>query len=280
MKRYQWILLIVAIVIGAWVFLPKSKLNVCRIVPAPKPLQAAQLMKPAVDSDTTLRDALIQLKSRKDKEAMALFDKVLAGNPANADALWGKAEVLRRSYDFTDSEAILIKVFEVNKKHLSSLITLSYIRYKQEKLNDARDLVMKVLADDKLDRENEAMAYMMLGAINGRRAEKSWLFGKVAYGTQIECYFLKAKEIAPDLPEVRLGLGAFYLKAPGFVGGDVDKAIEEFVAATKMTPEFATPYARLAQAYKKKGNMKLCNFYKAKTIELDPENEVIKEEKL
>ncbi|MDD2752737.1 MAG: tetratricopeptide repeat protein, partial [Candidatus Omnitrophica bacterium] len=86
-----------------------------------------------------------------------------------------------------------------------------------------------------------------------------------------------AKGLAPDLPEVRLGLGTFYLLAPGFAGGNQKAALEELEAAVRLAPDFATANARLAQAYQKAGNQEKYNFYLALAKKLDPENEVIAE---
>jgi tetratricopeptide (TPR) repeat protein len=225
-----------------------------------------------------LNEALLLLKNRKDQAALAIFEKILVSEPENLNALWGKAEVLRRSRKFKDSEAILNNILNKYPYHASSLISLAYIRYKDDKLDAALKLVQQVLRTDNLDKENKALAYMMWGAINSRRSAKGWFFSKIRYGTQIKGYFLKAKELAADLPEVHLGLGTFYLLAPAIVGGNLEKAFEELSLAVKMAPDFATANARLAQSYKKKGNKEKYNYYLQRAKELDPENEVANEE--
>lgn len=213
------------------------------------------------------------LKARKDNDALVIFEKILADEPGKLDALWGKAEVLRRNYQFKQAGELLSRILKKNPKHNSSLVSLSYIRCKDDRLNEALELVNQVLADDSLDKENQALAYMMLGTINSRRTQKGWFFSKIRYGTQIKCYFLKAKELAPHLPEVHLGLGTFYLKAPAIVGGNLDKAVQELETAVRIAPDFATANARLAQAYKKKGNLEKYDFFIQRAKNLDPENE-------
>jgi tetratricopeptide (TPR) repeat protein len=217
------------------------------------------------------------LKARKDNEALVIFEKVLASRPDNLDALWGKAEVKRRAHKYKEAQVLLSEILKQNPEHLSSLISLAYIRYKDDKLNEALSLINRAINASSLDKENAALAYMMLGTINSRRTEKGWFFSKIRYGTQIKCYFLKAKELAPHLPEVHLGLGTFYLKAPAIAGGNLDRAVQELEAAVRIAPDFATANARLAQAYKKKGELEKYNFYLLKAKELDPENEALKE---
>jgi tetratricopeptide (TPR) repeat protein len=224
-----------------------------------------------------ITDALTLLRARKDKDALAIFEKVLLNQPYNLDALWGKAEVLRRDHEYRESQYLLKKVLKNNPKHAPSLISLAYIRYKDDRLNEAQKLIEKVLRGAPLNREDEALAYIMLGTINSRYAAKGGLISKIKYGTRIKGYFLKAEKIAPDLPEAHLGLGSFYLLAPAFAGGNLDKAIKELELCVKLSPVFATANARLAQAYKKKGDFKKFNSYFLRAKELEPKNEVLKE---
>lgn len=271
MRKY---ILAILVFIGmlAGLYLANMNKGIC-------PLKTASVDRKikGIKPDKLINDALRLLKFRKDKDALAIFEKILISQSDSLDALWGKAEVLRRSRDHKQSEEILNKILNKNPKHVSSLISLSYIRYKDDRLNEALTLVKQALEVENLDKENEALAYMMLGTINSLRSSRGWFLSKIIYGTQIKGYFLKAKELAPDLPEVHLGLGAFYLLAPAIAGGDLDKAIQELELAVKIAPEFATTNARLAQAYKKKGDLEKYNFYLQRAKELDPENEVLVE---
>jgi Tfp pilus assembly protein PilF len=216
------------------------------------------------------------LKSRNDNEAWDNFEKALKGNEDNLDAIWGKAEVLRRRRKYQESQALLDKVLSRNPRHAPTLITLSYIRYKEDKLDEAELLIGTALNSD-IDKSNEALVYMMVGMINARRAQEGNLIANIRYGLQIKCYLDRAKALAPDLPEVRLALGTFYLKAPAIIGGSPDKALIELSEAVNLAPNFATANARLAQYYKKKDNMERYNLYFEIAQRLDPENEVLQE---
>ncbi|HLD82851.1 MAG TPA: tetratricopeptide repeat protein [Candidatus Omnitrophota bacterium] len=226
----------------------------------------------------SLDEALGLLKTREDARALAIFEKIITTQPDNLQALWGKAEVKRRARNYKKAEAILDKILKKDPGHAPSLISLSYIRYKDDKLPGALQLIEQVLKIPALDRENQALCYMMLGSINSRRSKKGWLVGKIRYGARIKGYFLKAKSLATDLPEVHLGLGTFYLLAPKVVGGSLDKALEELELTVKLAPSFATANARLAQAYKKRGNLEKYKIYLQRVKELDPENEALNEE--
>jgi tetratricopeptide (TPR) repeat protein len=217
------------------------------------------------------------LKSRKDNLALVEIEKILSVEPDNITALWGKAEILRRNYKLKDSQVILNKLLSGDPRHTPSLITLSYIRYHDNRLDEALKILRQVLNQPNLESEDRALVYMLMGSINAKRASLGGFLSKIAYGTHVWGYFERAKVLAPDLSEVRLGLGTFCLLAPKIIGGNLEKAIEELEVAVKLTPDFATANARLAQAYKKKGNLEKYNFYLQRAKELDPENEVLKE---
>jgi tetratricopeptide (TPR) repeat protein len=229
------------------------------------------------EKPVSIDEAFQLLKFRKDADALVIFEKVLAKQPNNLEALWGKAEVLRRSRDYSQSEVIFQEILNKNPGHIPSLISMAYIKCKDNNLDEATKLVNRVLNAECLDKDNQALAYVMLGNINSRRAIKGGIFSKIKYGTKIKSYFLKAKELSPDLPEIHLALGTFYLLAPKIIGGNLEKAMEELEYTIKIAPDFATANARLAQYHKIKGDSKKYAFYFNRAKELDPENDVLQE---
>lgn len=224
-----------------------------------------------------ISSGLALLKNRKDALALEIFSKVLQDDPQNIEALWGKAEVLRRQRHYDKSEEILTQALKSNPNHLPSRISLAYIRYKQDRLDEAYNLIKNTLNSKACRPEDEAMSYIMIGTINSRRTQKDGMLAKLAYAGKIKRYFLKAQAISPDLPESRLALGTFYLVAPAIIGGDIAKAQFELEAALKLAPEFATAKARLGQLYLKKGDKQKADAYFAEAAALDPENEVVAE---
>jgi Tfp pilus assembly protein PilF len=223
-----------------------------------------------------LTEGLEFLRVRKDDAAWANFTRILAANPQETDALWGKAEVLRRKRGYEEAESLLDQVLSRDPNYVPAMVSLAYIKVKQDRLDEAQNLIANAL-QCYLKKDNEALAYMMLGYINSKKAQKGNILGKLHYGTQIKCYFLKAKELAPDLPEVRLALGTFYLEAPALVGGNIRLAGEELTKAVELAPDFATANARLAQYYRNRSDFVNYNIYIEKAEMLDPDNELLKE---
>ena len=113
--------------------------------------------------------------------------------------------------------------------------------------------------------------------MSSQRSSQGWLLNKISYGLQIKGYFARALAACPEMPETHLGIGTFYLLAPSIVGGNLMQAKKELSTAYMMAPDFATVNARLAQLYKKQGDLQKYNYYLERTKELDSENEVLKE---
>lgn len=221
-----------------------------------------------------LSEGMLLLKQRRDNEAWTKFLKVLMDTPHDSDALWGKAEILRRVRKYEEAQALLQEVLAANPKHVPALISLAYMKLERGQLNEAQRLVGEIFKDT-TEKENHALAYMIMGAINAKRAELGNILNKVKYATQIKCYFTRAKELAPQLAEVRLALGVFYLTAPPLLGGNINKALAELKSAVELAPDFATANARLAQCYLKKGDQVNYNYYLDRAEALDPDNEVL-----
>ncbi|MCU0651762.1 MAG: tetratricopeptide repeat protein [Candidatus Omnitrophica bacterium] len=266
MKKYLLVILVLAgLVAGLYV---ATRSRTCPLNTAPN-LEAQH--------NDTIKQAYLLLKARKDKEALVIIEEVLFAQPENIDALWGKAEVLRRDYQFDASKKILDKILSKNPNYLPALNNLAFIKYKAGKLDEASGMIKKILNTPCLDKENEAFAYLTLGTINSSRTKEGKLFDKIQYGLQIKRNFDRANKLCPNLAEVHLCLGIFFLKAPQLAGGNLNKAIKELELAIKIAPDFAMANIRLAQAYQKKGNLEKYNYYFEKARKLDPEGKVLKE---
>ncbi len=241
------------------------------------PIQARSLGEREQCPSVSVEYALEFLKIRKDDQALAAAEKIMAQESDNLEALWIKAEFLRRKGLVNESQDLLNRILNINPRHFASLNTLAYIKYRNNEFDSSLSLVDKILNSPDADNDNLGMAYLMLATINSKLASEGNLLGKLFYSGKIKGNFLKAKRLAPDLPEVYLGLGSFYLMAPSIIGGNYDKAVKELEYAVKLAPDFATVNIRLAQAYKMKGDNDRYKVYIDRSKVLDPNNEILKE---
>lgn len=268
MKKYRLIaLILLGLFLGLYLSVKNGAFSTDKSQGAKQPQGLQQI----------IQDGLLLLRERKDNVALVIFEKVLITQPQNPDALWGKAEALRRRHQLKEAEALLNNLIKLNPDYPAALNSLAYIKYSQGSIGQALKIISRILKIKSLDRENRALAYLTLGAINSWRATHGWPINMIQYGTQIKCYFQRAEEICPDLAETHLGMGTFFLKAPAVIGGNIDNAIKELELAIKIAPNFASANARLAQAYQKIGLEDEFSYYFNKAKKLDPQNEVLKE---
>ncbi|MFA6350392.1 MAG: hypothetical protein WCY12_05680 [Candidatus Omnitrophota bacterium] len=217
------------------------------------------------------------LRIRKDRQAEEILDGILVLEPDNIDALWGKAEIYRRRYNYAQAKVLLDKVLRTNLKYYPAMISMAYIEFRSGKFERAQKMIEGVLKEGCADQDTQALSYVLLGNICSTRSSKGNLLEKMRFTPYIKPYLDKAMEISPDLSEVHLGLGSFYLLAPSLIGGDLDKAIEELEKAYSLAPDFATVNVRLAQAYQLKNNVKKYEYHLKKAEEIEPDNETLVE---
>ncbi|MCX5714213.1 MAG: hypothetical protein NT033_05275, partial [Candidatus Omnitrophica bacterium] len=67
--------------------------------------------------DALITDTLKLLKNRKDNQAFQNSEQILIFEPDNIDALWIKAEVLRRQNNYKNSEELLQGILRDSPEH-------------------------------------------------------------------------------------------------------------------------------------------------------------------
>ncbi|MDD2928019.1 MAG: FAD:protein FMN transferase [Candidatus Omnitrophica bacterium] len=193
--------------------------------------------------------ALDLLRIRKNKDALVILDRVLLSEPKDPEAIWGKAEIFRRARQDKLAKLMFQEVLEIKADHQRALLSLAYIEYNDGNLNTALKLTRQAFIVSGTNRQNRALAYILLGLINSARPFNGGMIARINRGLEIKDYFLKAVRLAPELPETHLYLGTFYLEAPLLEGRDLKKAIRELKYALEIAPDFTEASALLARAY-------------------------------
>ena len=76
-------------------------------------------------------------------------------------------------------------------------------------------------------------AWQLLGESHGRKARQSGLLAQAGLAKKARGGFEKAAEVDPDNLEVKRNLVEFYTRAPAFMGGGKDKALEQIEEISK-----------------------------------------------
>ncbi|MGZ4816388.1 MAG: tetratricopeptide repeat protein [Terriglobales bacterium] len=109
---------------------------------------------------------------------------------------------------------------------------------------------------------NNAAYYMWLGRAYGEKADASSFITAAGLTKKIKSNFEKAVELDGRSVAARSDLAEFYIEAPGFMGGGVDKAAEQARQIAPLDPAKAHwVYARIAE--KKKDGATAESEYKA-----------------
>ena len=83
---------------------------------------------------------------------------------------------------------------------------------------------------------NNAQYHLWLGRVYGEKASRASYFSALPLAKKVRDEFQRAVELNPNDVDARLDLSEFYVEAPGFVGGGVDKAHEQAKAIGAVSP--------------------------------------------
>ncbi len=162
-----------------------------------------------------------------------------------------------------------LQATELNQHLLSA--QQSFIQQHFDKAEEQIKLAIKTIEKDPQLKVN-GQHYYWLGLIMEKQAETANVFSASGYAKKSLNGYLKAIEIEPTNITYREALIHFYLDAPGFIGGDVNKAIEQ--AKIIFEQNTNNGYKNLIDCYAKDGKTVLMfSTYNAAMTEypLDPE---------
>lgn len=240
-----------------------------------------QSLEAAANNPVSLEDnyilGLVYLNAHKDKEAQGLFAKILEQNPGIIEGKWGVAESLRRQHKLKEAQKLLDEVIKAQNSFYPAYVSLAYIKYIHLDFNESARLALEVIraGKERVDLTNYARAYCIYAGAKGMIAHYGGPVSKLINGTAVRSNLEKAQSLQPDSFAAVFGLGTFYLLAPRFAGGDLDKAEEYLKRAIKIDPLYADAYLRLAQVYKIKGDKTRFEQYFNQASEIDPGNELV-----
>ena len=137
----------------------------------------------------------------------------------------------------------------------NSYLTESYAaRHENKRAEQAlEDAIAAVQHCLELD-DKSADAHSLLADLYGRKISLGGFLAGPRFGPRIVAENKKVLDLAPNDALVCASLGRQYLYAPKMFGGDIGKAIENFVKATQLDPSSDENFVWLAIAYRKSGD--------------------------
>ncbi len=91
----------------------------------------------------------------------------------------------------------------------------------------------EILEKEVAAKPNDAQRHYWLGNAYGVIAQQSGMLKAASMAGKVRDEFAKAVQLDPNFVEARMGLMEFYLRAPGFMGGDDAKAREQAAEVRK-----------------------------------------------
>jgi len=163
----------------------------------------------------------------------------------------------------TDARNYFSHLVQTNKKpayfyqlaRANSYLVESYAarhenKHAEQALEDAIAAVQHCLELD----DKSADAHSLLANLFGRKISLGGFLAGPRFGPRIVAENKRALDLAPNDALVYASLGRQYLYAPKMFGGDVAKAIENFIKATQLDPNSDENFVWLAIAYRKGGD--------------------------
>jgi tetratricopeptide (TPR) repeat protein len=153
----------------------------------------------------------------------------------------------RKLYSFTNYEAALKLLLPMPQKDGPTYLLIGQSYYGQGDFKKATENLEKAVAAEPRNSEY----FLWLGRAYGRRAETSSPFTAPGYASKTRQHFEKSVELDDKNIEALNDLFEYYLEAPGFLGGGLDKATKmaERIAALNETEGYSAR-AKLAEKRK------------------------------
>lgn len=160
-----------------------------------------------------------------------------------------KAKALWEKKNYAEAKKILLTVKEENKEYAEAQFYLGRIAFDEEKYDDAEDFFEEAIdANDKV-----AEYHNWYGNTLGTLAQDANMFKQGILAPKMKAAWEKAVALKADMIEPRQSLIQYYLQAPGFMGGSVDKAKEMAREIIKLNP--AEGHRQMGNIYFKEKQM-------------------------
>jgi len=167
---------------------------------------------------------------------------VSAGSVSARTPEWDRAHELYQRTEYTQALAVLN---QVPNQDVETLQLIGQCHFMQGDYKQAGDAFEKALA---LTPRNSEL-HRLLGNVYGRRAETGSMLTAPGNAKKARQYFEQAVELDPNNREAAANLFEYYLEAPGFLGGGLDKA--ENLAKRIATLDVPAGHHALAQLERK-----------------------------
>jgi tetratricopeptide (TPR) repeat protein len=167
-----------------------------------------------------------------------------------AALLWGampEYDRARKLYNLTEFQQSIQVLQAIPEKNSSVWMLIGQNYYGEAEFKKSTEALEKAVAADPRSSE----AYLWLGRAYGRRAETSSPITAPGLASKARQNFERSTQLNPDNLDAQSDLFEYYLEAPGFLGGGLDKARATATEMARINPaEGQWALAKLAEKRK------------------------------
>lgn len=204
----------------------------------------------------SVQEGINHLYAERDASAKAVFDKMLASNPNNLDAIYWLGQTYIEQDDIAGARALYEKTLASNGNAPIVLVGMGHVELLEGKTAEARQRFESAIS---LSRGKKGDDPNILNAIG--RANVDAKGGDVNYAIE---KLTAASAAAPSNTDILLNLGNAYRKK--LEGG---QAVTAYTKATQINPKFAPAYYRMARLYETQRNWEVYQDNLNKAIQAD-----------
>jgi tetratricopeptide (TPR) repeat protein len=205
----------------------------------------------------SVQEGIYHLYAERDASAKAVFDKMLASNPNNLEAVYWLGQTLLQQDDVASARALYEKTLASNGNAPLILVGMGHVELLEGKTAEARQRFESAIS---LSRGKKGDDPNVLNAIG--RANVDAKGGDINYAIE---KLTAASAAAPNNTDILLNLGNAYRKK--LEGG---QAIQAYTKATQINPKFALGFYRMARLYETQRNWDIYQDNLNKAIQADP----------
>ncbi|MBI1341523.1 MAG: tetratricopeptide repeat protein [Terrimonas sp.] len=210
----------------------------------------------------SVQDGKNDLYKQRYKSAKAVFEKLIAANPNDLDAIYWLGQTYIMTEDVPAAKSLYEKTLATNGNAPLILVGMGHTElYDQSKTNEARqrfETALTMTANKRKGNDPD-----ILNAVGEANADAK--YGDLNYAIE---RLKEAIDRDGKNPEIYLNLGNAYRKAfPGQAGGDAYQAYQN---AVKINPKFAIAHYRTAKLFETQKNWIVWLEHMNNAVDADP----------
>lgn len=205
----------------------------------------------------SVQEGINHLYADRNVSAKTTFEKLLASNPNNLEAIYWLGQVHIENDDVAAAKGVYEKALATNGNAPLVLVGMGHVELLQNKAAEARQRFESAITLSKSRKGNDPVVLSAIGRANvdAKAGDAAYAITKLTEATQRD----------PKMAEAWLNLGNAYRKA-----GNGGQAVTAYMEATRANPSFAPAYFRQAKIYETQRNWEIFTRELENAVKADP----------